>query len=178
MPVPVPVISRNLFDLSGYCSIVTGAGQGIGFALAEALASAGSDLVLTERNSEHLEIGASKIEAIGRKVTTVACDVAADDTSDRLVKAALDLSGRIDVLINNAGVMTFADMLTVEDAVWDNIYAVNVRAPMRIMRAVLREMVKAERGSVINIGSSWSSRASGSTRTAAASTTVPRRRRC
>src|SRR5580704_7759013 len=160
MPVPVPVISRNLFDLSGYCSIVTGAGQGIGLALAEALASAGSDLVLTERNSEHLEVGASKIEAIGRKVTTVACDVAADDTSDRLVKAALDLSGRIDVLINNAGLMTFADMLTVEDAVWDNIYAINVRAPMRIMRAVLPEMVKAKRGSVINIGSSWSSRAS------------------
>jgi NAD(P)-dependent dehydrogenase (short-subunit alcohol dehydrogenase family) len=77
-----------------------------------------------------------------------------------VVKAALDLSGRIDVLINNAGLMTFADMLTVEDAVWDNIYAVNVRAPMRIMRAVLPEMVKAKRGSVINIGSSWSSRAS------------------
>jgi NAD(P)-dependent dehydrogenase (short-subunit alcohol dehydrogenase family) len=71
-----------------------------------------------------------------------------------------DLSGRIDVLINNAGFMTFADMLTVEDTMWDNIYAVNVRAPMRIMRAVSREMVKAERGSVINIGSSWSSRAS------------------
>jgi len=56
--------------------------------------------------------------------------------------------------------MTFADMLTVEDAVWDSIYAVNVRAPMRIMRAVLPEMIKAGRGSVINIGSSWSSRAS------------------
>ena len=124
MPLPVPDISRNLFDLSGYCSIVTGAGQGIGLALAEALAYAGSDLVLTERNAEHLAVGA------------------------------------IDVLINNAGYMTFADMLTVEDAVWDNIYAVNVRAPMRIMRAVLSEMVKAGRGSVINIGSSWSSRAS------------------
>ena len=55
MPLPVPDISRNLFDLSGYCSIVTGAGQGIGLALAEALAYAGSDLVLTERNAEHLE---------------------------------------------------------------------------------------------------------------------------
>ena len=117
MPLPVPDISRNLFDLSGYCSIVTGAGQGIGLVLAEALAYAGSDLVLTERNAEHLEVAASKIEAVGRKVTTVACDVAADDTPDRLVKAALDLSGRIDVLINNAGFMTFADMLTVEDAV-------------------------------------------------------------
>jgi NAD(P)-dependent dehydrogenase (short-subunit alcohol dehydrogenase family) len=160
MPLPVPDISRNLFDLSGYCSIVTGAGQGIGLVLAEALAYAGSDLVLTERNAEHLKVAAGKIEAIGRNVTTVACDVAADDTPDRLVKAALALSGRIDVLINNAGFMTFADMLTVEDAVWDNIYAVNVRAPMRITRAVLPEMVKAKRGSVINIGSSWSSRAS------------------
>jgi short-subunit dehydrogenase len=47
------------------------------------------------------------------------------------------------VLINNAGFMTFADMLTVEDTVWDQIYAVNVRAPMRLMRAVLPEMVKA-----------------------------------
>ena len=160
VPLAVPDISRNLFDLSGYCSIVTGASQGIGLALAEALAYAGSDLVLTGRNAEHLKIGAGKIEAIGRKVATVACDVVADDAPDRLVKAALDLSGRIDVLINNAGYMTFADMLTVEDAAWDNIYAVNVRSPMRIMRAVLPEMVKAERGSVINIGSSWSSRAS------------------
>ena len=158
MPLPVPDISRNLFDLSGYCSIVTGAGQGIGLVLAEALAYAGSDLVLTERNAEHLKVAAGEIKAIGRNVTTVACDVAADDTPDRLVKAALALSGRIDVLINNAGFMTFADMLTVEDAVWDNIYAVNVRAPMRITRAVLPEMVKAKRGSVINIGSSWSSR--------------------
>jgi len=86
MPLPVPDISRNLFELSGYCSIVTGAGQGIGLALAKALAYAGSDLVLTERNAEHLEAGASKIKAIGRKVTTVACDVAADDTPDRLVQ--------------------------------------------------------------------------------------------
>src|SRR5215471_20862594 len=124
MPLPIPEISRNLFALSGYCSIVTGAGQGIGLALAEALAYAGSDLVLTDRNAEHLEVGAGKIEAIGRKVTTVACDVASDDTPDRLVKAALDLSGRIDVLINNAGLMTFADMLTVEDAVWDTTYSI------------------------------------------------------
>src|SRR5262249_18532409 len=143
MPLPVPDISQNLFNLSGYCSIVTGAGKGIGLTLAEALAYAGSDVVLTERNAEHLKARAGKIEGIGRKVTTVACDVTADDTPDRLVKAALDLTGRVDVLINNAGLMTFADMLNVEDATWDYIYAVNVRAPMRIMRAVLPEMVKA-----------------------------------
>src|SRR5262245_54877492 len=123
MPLPVPDISRNLFDLSGYCSIVTGAGQGIGLALAEALAHAGSDVVLTERNAEHLDAGAERIEAIGRRATTVVADVAADDTPERLVAAALDMSGRIDVLVNNAGFMTFADMLAVEDSVWDDVYA-------------------------------------------------------
>jgi NAD(P)-dependent dehydrogenase (short-subunit alcohol dehydrogenase family) len=160
MPLPVPDISRNLFDLGGYCSIVTGAGQGIGLALAEALAHAGSDLVLTGRDAAHLESAAGRVEAIGRRVATVAGDVTADDTPDRLVAAALDLGDRIDVLVNNAGAMTFADMLSVDDAVWDGIYALNGRAPMRIMRAVLPRMVAAERGSVINIGSSWSSRAS------------------
>ena len=163
MPLPVPDISRNLFDLSGYCSIVTGAGQGIGLVLAEALAYAGSDLVLTERNAEHLEVGASKIEAIGRQVTTVACDVAADDTPDRLVKAALDLSGRIDVLINNAGLMTFADMLTVEDAVWDNIYARHqcARADAGSCAPCCRRWSgRRNAAAFINIGSSWSSRAS------------------
>jgi hypothetical protein len=61
MPLPVPDISRNLFDLSGYCSIVTGAGQGIGLVLAEALAYAGSDLVLTERDAEHLKPARSRL---------------------------------------------------------------------------------------------------------------------
>ena len=127
----------------------------IGLALAEALAYAGSDVVLTERSAGHLQVGAYRIEAIGRRAATVACDVAADDTPERLVTAALDMSGRIDELINNEGFMTFADMLTVEDSVWDDVYAVNVRAPMRIMRAELPEMVRAGRGSVINIGSAW-----------------------
>jgi len=86
MPLPIPDISRNLFDLSGYCSIVTGAGQGIGLTLAEALANAGSDLVLTGRNAGHLEVCACRIEAIGRKVTTVVCEVEADDTPDRALK--------------------------------------------------------------------------------------------
>ena len=65
MPLPVPDISRNLFDLSGYCSIVTGAGQGIGLILAEALAYAGSDLVLTERNAEHLRSPPARLRLSG-----------------------------------------------------------------------------------------------------------------
>jgi NAD(P)-dependent dehydrogenase (short-subunit alcohol dehydrogenase family) len=160
MKAPIPDISRDLFDLTGYCSIVTGASVGIGFNIAEALAYKGSDLVLVSRNAERLEEAAGKVRAIGRRAVAVAADVADDDTPERIVEAALGLGGRIDVLVNNAGFMTFADPFNVNDETWDEIFNVNVRAPMRITRAVLAEMVKACRGSIINIGSSWSTRAS------------------
>src|SRR5262249_17424061 len=134
---PIPDISRDLFDLTGYSSIVTGASAGIGLSIAEALAYRGSDLVLVSRNAERLEEAARKVRAIGRRAVVVAADVADDDAPDRIVEAALGLSGRIDVLVNNAGFMTFADPFNVDDATWDQIFSVNVRAPMRITRAVL-----------------------------------------
>ena len=160
MPLGFPDISKNLFDLTGYCSVVTGAGQGIGLALAQGLARAGSDLVLVDRNRGTLDEAAEAIGEIGRRTSTVHADVTAPDTPDRVVEAALDMSDRIDVLINNAGIMGYADMLDVTDEQWDRMYGINLRAPMRIMRAVLQQMSRAGRGSVINIGSSWSSRGS------------------
>ena len=160
MTLPVPDVSKNLFDLNGFCSIVTGAGKGIGLTLSQALAHDGSDLVLVGRSTGELEAAADTIRAIGRKARTVVTDVTAEKAPEMIVNTAMDMSRRIDVLINNAGFMTFADMLGVDDKIWDDIYSVNVRAPMRIMKAVLKEMVKAGRGSVINMGSSWSSRAS------------------
>ncbi len=152
MKAPIPDISRDLFDLTGYCSIVTGASVGIGLKIAEALAYRGSDLVLVSRNAERLEEAAGKVRAIGRRAVAVAADVADDDAPERIVEAALGLGGHIDVLVNNAGFMTFADPFNVNDETWDEIFNVNVRAPMRITRAMLAEMVKACRGSVINIG--------------------------
>ncbi len=160
MKAPFPDLTRDLFDLRGYCSIVTGASVGIGLCLAEALARRGSDIVLVSRDPEKLDQATAKIHSLGRKACAVATDVAAPDAPEKIVRAALDLAGRIDVLVNNAGFMTFADPLNVEDATWDAIYDVNVRAPMRISRAVIPEMAKTGRGSIINIGSSWSSRGS------------------
>jgi short-subunit dehydrogenase len=160
MKAPVPDISQDPFDPTGYCSIVTGASVGIGLSIAEALGYRGSDLVLVSGNAERLEEAAGKVRAIGRRVVAVAVDVAEDDAPERIVQAALGLAGRIDVLVNNAGFMTFADPFNVNDKTWDEIFDVNVRAPMRITRAVLAELVKASRGSIINIGSSCSTRAS------------------
>ena len=134
--------------------------MGIGLSIAEALAHRGSDIVLVSRHLQPLEEAAEKVRAIGRQAAAVAIDVSADDAPKRIVEAALGLRDRIDVLVNNAGFMTFADPFNVNDKTWDEIFNVNVRAPMRITRAVLAEMVKASRGSIINIGSSWSTRAS------------------
>jgi 3-oxoacyl-[acyl-carrier protein] reductase len=160
MKAPIPDISRDLFDLTGYCSIVTGASVGIGLSIAEALAYRGSAGELVSRNARRLEEAAEKVRTIGRRAAAVATDVSADDAPARIVEAALGLKDRIDVLVNNAGFMTFADPFNVNDQTWDEIFNVNVRAPMRITRAVLAEMIKASRGSIINIGSSWSTRAS------------------
>ena len=159
-PLPLPDISRNLFDLRGSCSVVTGGGQGIGLTLALGLAHAGSDLVLVDLDGDRLAAAAAEVEAIGRRAATIVTDVTEDDAPERIVASSLELTGRLDTLINNAGIMGYADMLDVTDEQWDRMVGVNLRAPMRIMRAALRHMVEAGSGSVINIGSSWSSRAS------------------
>ena len=77
MKAPIPDISRDLFDLTGYCSIVTGASVGIGLNIAEALAYRGSDLVLVSRNAERLEEAAGKVRAIGRRAVALPLDVGA-----------------------------------------------------------------------------------------------------
>lgn len=160
MKTPIPDPTRDLFDLSGRCCIVTGASAGIGLALAEAFARRGADLVLVARHQDSLRAAVDRIESMGHRVAAVAADVGADDAPEQIVGAARTLGDRIDVLVNNAGFMTFAGPLDVDDTTWDEIFNVNVRAPMRITRAVLPSMIAAQRGSIINIGSSWSARAS------------------
>jgi len=91
MKAPIPDISRDMFDLTGYCSIVTGASVGIGLNIAEALAYRGSDLVLVSRNAKRPEEAAGKVRAIGRRAVAVAADVADDDAPERIVEAALRL---------------------------------------------------------------------------------------
>lgn len=160
MALAIPDISQNLFDLNGYCSIVTGAGRGIGLALARGLARYGSDLTLVDADRDNLAAACAEMEERGTRTAAVPVDVTAPDAPDRITAAALELGGRIDVLINNAGIMGYSTMLDVTDEQWDRMHGINLRAPMRIMRAALAVMTEAGRGSVINIGSSWSSRAS------------------
>ena len=96
----------DLFSLDGKVAIVTGASSGLGVAFAQAFAEAGADVVLGARRVDRLADTAALVEAAGRRAIAVETDVAAPDACQRLVDAAMDEFGRVDVLVNNAGIGT------------------------------------------------------------------------
>ena len=122
MKAPIPDISRDLFDLTGYCSIVTGASVGIGLSIAEALAYKGSDIVLVSRNAQRLEEAAEKVRAIGRRAVAIAIEV---NLRSGTVRAEGDLDFRGTLGVDKAAPVGFkAIRLTFEidtDAPQDKI---------------------------------------------------------
>lgn len=160
MRLSVPNIRGNLFDISGKTVAITGAGQGIGRALTEGFAAAGAKVAMVDMNADRLEETKRIISNLNTDSIAVAIDVTSEDAPDEIVGACMKLSGRIDCLVNNAGIMSYTDAKTISDEEFDRMITVNLKAPIRIMRAVLPVMENQGAGSVINIGSSWSSRAS------------------
>ena len=142
-------------------AIVTGARMGIGRALALGFAGEGAHIVINDiQNEDAAEEVISQIRNRGRKVLHVQGDVALEEDTRRIVSAALDAFGRIDILVNNAGLRTIAYLgvqncpgLEMEVKDWDRMIAVNLRGPFLMSKAVLPQMVKQKRGSIINISS-------------------------
>ncbi|MBA1145733.1 glucose 1-dehydrogenase [Ectothiorhodospiraceae bacterium WFHF3C12] len=143
----------NLFDLSGNCTIVTGAGRGIGRALATGFAEAGSDLVVCSRTQSELDELAGELAGRGVRVLPVACDVTDQASVQAMTDSAVAHFGRVDVLINNAGMTTKkpAEDYTPED--WQRIIAVNLTGVFFVAQAVGRHMIREEGGRIINISS-------------------------
>ncbi len=158
--LPVPNIKGNLFDITDRVIAITGAGQGIGRTLAEGFVNAGAKVVAIDMNGELLSETKALLDAAGGQSATVTTDVSADDAPQNIVQACMDLGGRVDCLMNNAGIMSYTDPRTITDEEFDRMIKINFKAPVRIMREVLPVMEKQKSGSVINTGSSWSSRAS------------------
>ena len=156
----IPNIRGNLFDITDKVIAITGAGQGIGRTLAEGCASAGAKVVAVDLNGDTLKKTKAVLDGFGGDSSTVTADVSAEDAPERILQACMDLGGRVDCLMNNAGIMSYTDPRTIEDEEFDRMIRVNLKAPIRIMRAVLPVMERQKYGSVINTGSSWSSRAS------------------
>jgi NAD(P)-dependent dehydrogenase (short-subunit alcohol dehydrogenase family) len=135
-------------DLTGKVAVVTGASRGIGQAVALRLAAAGAQLVLTARSEAALEETAATLLAAGQKVERVATP---DGAPDRVVRAAVDAFGGIDILINNAGTTKSGDFVSLTDEDWMEGYRVKLFGAARLCKAAWPEL-KRRGGSVVNIG--------------------------
>lgn len=140
--------------LEGAVAIITGASRGLGRAVAMRFAKEGARLAICSRHAAAGEATAHEIRRTGGNVLAVKADVASDRDVDRLVMMTLKTFGRVDVLVNNAGVLTPKTPLhrvTVKD--WDLALAVNLRGPFLCMRAVLPHLLAQRQGSIINVSS-------------------------
>jgi NAD(P)-dependent dehydrogenase (short-subunit alcohol dehydrogenase family) len=138
------------FRLDGRRALVTGAGRGLGFAMASALAEAGAEVVLVARGRDEVETAADALRQAGRAARAVAADV-----TDRVAFASvLDGTGPLDIFVNNAGTNRPAPFLEVEEADFDAVVGLNVKAAFFAAQAVAARMVSAGlRGSIINVSS-------------------------
>jgi NAD(P)-dependent dehydrogenase (short-subunit alcohol dehydrogenase family) len=144
---------ETLFDLTGKAAIVTGAAGGIGSWLAAGLAAAGASVLATDRPGESMAATAEAIRAAGGRCEEFACDLLAPDAVDAIVEAARSRFGRLDVLVNNAGVNRRERIFDVSRESWDFISNVNLRIPYELSRAAARVMAEGDGGSIIHMGS-------------------------
>jgi 3-oxoacyl-[acyl-carrier protein] reductase len=141
-------------DLTGRAAIVTGAGRGIGRAIALELAHAGADVVLAYRaGAAAAEETAAAVRALNRRVVVVQADVANAAQVERMVEAAQRELGRVDILVNNAGVTHDGLVMRMSEADWDEVMNVNLRGAFLCIKAVLRPMLRARWGRIVNITS-------------------------
>ncbi len=141
-------------DLAGRAAIVTGGGRGIGRAIALDLARAGADVALIYRGgAAAAESVAAEIGALGRRAIMVQADIAKRADVERLVDAAQEAFGRVDILVNNAGVTRDGLLLRMSEDDWDDVLNTNLRGAFLCTKAVLRGMVRARWGRIINISS-------------------------
>lgn len=141
---------ESLFGLDGRVAVVTGASSGLGNRFARVLHTAGAHVVVAARRAERLDALASEL---GERVTTVATDLTIDADRERLAAAALEVSGRIDVLVNNAG---HSDPTPAESETLDHFAStmdINAVAPFHLCQLVGRSMLAAGEGSIINVAS-------------------------
>jgi NAD(P)-dependent dehydrogenase (short-subunit alcohol dehydrogenase family) len=146
-------IIEKLFSLEGKVALVTGASKGLGRSMASALAEAGADLVLAARNMPLLEEFANVLNAYGRKVVPVKCDVGNHDEVQKMMSAAIHEMKRIDILVNNAGVAINKSFKDLDFDDWEGQIKVNLSSAFLTCKAVAPHMVKNRDGKIINIAS-------------------------
>jgi NAD(P)-dependent dehydrogenase (short-subunit alcohol dehydrogenase family) len=141
------------YELSNQKAIVTGAGQGLGRAMAIALAEAGADLAIADINAHTAKQTAAEIEKLGRKSLVVKMDVAKSDEVNQAVEKTIKEFGRIDILVNNAGINRRVPAEQMSETDWRKVIDVNLTGIFLCSQAVGRQMIKQKSGRIINIAS-------------------------
>ena len=139
-----------MFDLTGKYALVTGASGGIGGAIAKALHAAGATVGLSGTRVEPLEALAKEL---GERAHVLPCNLGDPEAVDSLPKQAIEAMGGLDILVNNAGVTRDQLFMRMSDEDWQTVLDVNLTATMRLCRAVVRPMMKARWGRIVNISS-------------------------
>jgi NAD(P)-dependent dehydrogenase (short-subunit alcohol dehydrogenase family) len=148
-------------ELDGKVAIVTGAGGNIGSVTSRVLAEAGASVVMVDIAADRVREVAAELEAAGLKVLAAPADVASEDDVRGVVAQAVATFGGLDILDNNAGGTALTsqndgDVTTMDVALWDEMYGINVKGPMLFCKHSIPEMVKRGGGSIINISSGTS----------------------
>ena len=139
--------------LAGRTAVVTGGTRGIGLAIAHALAEDGASVVVSGRDAARLESAVSELEGLGAAVVGVRADQSKREDCDRLVDAAKERFGRIDVLVNNAGITRDQLLVRMKDDEWDQVVDTNLRGVFLMTRAAAKSMMRQKTGRIINITS-------------------------
>src|SRR6185369_15319338 len=146
-------MAQRLGRLHGKSAVVTGAAFGIGRATAEAFAREGARLIATDRQAESLAALADELRQGGAEVETVVGDVSVEDDARRMIAAAADRFGRLDVLVANAGVIPLGDAMEMTAADWDNVMAIDGRGMFLTCKFAIEAMLPTGGGSIVCLSS-------------------------
>jgi NAD(P)-dependent dehydrogenase (short-subunit alcohol dehydrogenase family) len=144
---------KQLFDLTGRVAIITGGSMGLGRQMAEGLAEMGANLVLCARKADRCLQAAEELQQLGIKAMSIGCDVRSQTSIQEFVDATISKFGKIDILINNAGISwgAPAEEMRLED--WNKVIETNLSGSFLCAQAVGRAMIRQGRGKIINIAS-------------------------
>ena len=140
-------------ELANQIAVVTGAGRGIGQAIALKLAASGADVVAVDLKPEFCAETVQQVQALGRKAWTVGANVAEAASTDAAVEQILKEPGRVDILVNNAGITRDGLLMRMSEADWDAVLDINLKGAFLFTKALTRAFMKQRSGRVINIAS-------------------------
>jgi NAD(P)-dependent dehydrogenase (short-subunit alcohol dehydrogenase family) len=145
-----------LFDFTGKVALVTGGSRGLGYQMVKALAERGADVIIASRKLENCEAVAEQVRALGRKAWAFSAHVGKWDQCDKLIEDTYAAAGKLDILINNAGMSPRMPSDEVTEQLFDSVLNLNFKGPFRLASQVAKRMADGDGGCIINVTSSGS----------------------